>query len=309
MKATFIMIKYLLLFIFLSSCIGEENNSNTPYEERATLITLNQEIAELDIFWEKPNFTGTPYLILKKENNFKDNLIVLTDTILVGEFVRTIGWTNFNKPYLGNVYGFIGDFHYNQQKLKVLVSGDLKVSHSKDTIPGLPFVLEKIEPSPPCPLQFLANNEIVSLQNTLWKWKGFVDENNQIYSFPTCENPLVTLKFTLEKMNFSGLSWINPLHPNALYLEQNTGFIQNYILDPVRVYEMDGNQLNIFSTYWYGSNLHPITPSLPTTRRTMEKADSLYNMMSKGKVEYILDSKQLLLIRRDKQIRALFIAD
>jgi len=195
------------------------------------------------------------------------------------------------------------------------VSGQIKQAHPKDTIPGLPFLIEKIETIPPCPVSFTKLGGTVALQNTLWKWKGFVNESNEIYSYPSCENPEVTFQLTQRIVDSPNQGYINPMKPNAMYLELFSGFYFVNLYGTKVIYEIEDNHLNLFSTFYYGPNRHPNAPIYFTTRQTAEKADSLRLLLREGNltvpevVDYILEGNQLILSHRKTKLRALFIAD
>lgn len=153
------------------------------------------------------------------------------------------------------------------------------------------------------------------LQGTTWNWKGFLNESNEIYSYPSCENSEATFQLTQRIVDSPSQGYINPMKPNAMYLELFPGFFFVNYLGTKTIYEIEDNHLNLYGTFYYGPNRHPNSLVKFTTRQTAEKADSLRLLLKEGNltvpevVDYILEGNQLILSHRNTKIRALFIAD
>jgi hypothetical protein len=307
------MKKYLALFLLMTACVPAEEVPFLDYDERVTIETLHQVEAVLGVYSDTTDTFVSKFITLKINNGGAEQVLVASDTIPVSEFISGNGWSNYNSPFRGEVYFFFENYIYNQNELKVLVSGQIKKPHPKDKIPGKPIFIEKIETISPCPVSYTKLEGKVPLQGTIWKWQGFLNGLNQIYSFPSCENPLVTFQLT-DRLVTIHQGYINPMRPNAMYLELSSGFFFVNVFGTLPIYEIEGNHLNLYNTMWYGPNRHPNAPHYFTTRQTAEKADSLKllfltgNLQEPEAVDFVVAGNQLILSHRKTKLRALFFA-
>lgn len=296
------MKKYGILLLVWAACTPYEEPPFIPVEMRETVEFLNQELVE---FWlyQPEKFHDTLYLTLKRRNQPEDEFLRITDSLLVSKFIEEVGWTYGNEPFPGNIRDYFGWFHQGQETLKVLVSGQVKASDPRDSLPNPPFILEKIEQSPPCPLVISPIEITYPLQNIKWKWIGFVDESGQVYSHPTCENPIGTIEFTTQTFRIPG--FFVPYYPEAMAIGFNLGIYPPFKNPPY--YEVSPQKLTFHNTIYYGPNRHPMGGN--TTKRTYAKYDSIMKLMEPGVSEYQIQGNRLVISRQDLKLRALFMAD
>ena len=296
------MKNYLLLFFIWASCTPEE----TPYlpvDQRETVETLDQELVEV---WSRryPENSDAGLLILKRINHPEKDSLTLADTLVMSQFVGEIGWWPEGLPFTGDIMQFFSNFHYGDKGLNVLVSGQIKAFDPRDSLPGLPFMLEKIVQTPPCPVVIPEKNLSYPLQNINWKWIGFIDDSGQVYSHPTCESPNGLLRFTENSQSSPG--YINPQYPKAMKMEFSAGISSFY--ETPYLYETEGNTLSIYSTFWYGPNRHPVAFPI-TTKRAAEKRDSVRQVIAPGELDFLIQGNRLIISRKDTNLRLLYGAN
>lgn len=302
------MKNYWFLFLILTSCISEEFGA-PPFESRPTLrlledveMTLGQYHSERDSF----------YITLKEAGS--DTLLFPVDTILISKLVHENVLISGVLPFTGSIVKFIefNPLDYDLSGMKVLVSGEVKQKVIQDSIPGLPLILSKIDIIPNCPIPFTLEKKEVPLQNTIWQWIGFVDESNQIYSVPSCENPAPSITLTDLLINRPE-SHFYSYQPDALQINFNR-FYTGYI----PVYTIKGSSLQI-NTGFSKVQLSPGQQNagkVPTyfSKYYKEKNDSLSLLFRKDfvaplEMDFLLEGNQLILSNSESKIRALFIAD
>lgn len=281
------------------------------FESRETVEILDQELVE--VFTYKKNYNSdTFYVNMNRLNRPQVQLLTLVDTQVLGKFIMENGRSYDNNAYSGEIGRYLGNFQHGKRLLKILVSGKIKASNPRDSLPGEPFLLEKITQTPPCPLEISPRQLGYPLQNIIWKWVGFIDDSNQIYSHPTCENPLSSLQFSTDTASYLK-AYFNPQIPDALYVNFTSGIIPFYKFYRY-VYKMENQYVNFFHTIYYGPTRHPTLVGF-TTKRAVDKYDSLRSLINPdslfnpAKVEFEINNNTLILSRKNPKIRALFIAD
>lgn len=311
------MRSWCFLFLILISCNQEDfDGSQIPFEKRTTINNLNQEEMILGIYSDHYFPEYIPYIALKEIESGQHFIPV--DTALLSSFLQDYMVVDLRTPFGGSVRHFLSFYGRSLGGIKVLVSGDVKQTFPNDSIPGLPLILSKIEIIPTCSVPFTKNEEQVNLQNTTWYWRGFVNESNQVYSFPSCENPNVSIMLT-ENLIKDDSGYQGYLYPNAMKFQLN-GFLYSFFRrSELPVYEIKESKLEIypvspvriFSPAQQNAGYSPFY----STRFTGEKADSLSRLIMPTHfsepevVEFILDGNQLILYNPRLKIRALFTSD
>ncbi|WP_026968249.1 hypothetical protein [Algoriphagus terrigena] len=302
------MKKYLTLLLLFASCVSEEFET-PPFESRPTVriledveMTLGQYHSERDSF----------YITLKEAGS--DTLLSPVDTTLVSRLVHENVLISGVLPFTGSITNFIefNPYYYDLSGMKVLVSGEVKQKVIQDSIPGLPLILSKIDIIPNCPVPFIWENKEVPLQNTIWQWIGFVDESNQIYSVPTCENPAPSITLTDLLINRPESHYYS-YQRDALQINFNQ-FYTGYFA----VYTIKGSTLQIYT----GFKKVQLSPGQQNAGKVstyfskyyQAKNDSLSLLFSKDfvaplEMDFLLEGNQLILSNSKSKIRALFIAD
>lgn len=307
---------WCFLFLILISCNQEDfDGSQIPFEQRTTINSLDQVEMTLDV--SRPLLLGTTssYITLKEIESGQH--LIPVDTALLSTFFKDYLYENMKYPFERSVMNFLDFYGSSLGGIKVLVSGDIKQTFPNDTLPGLPLILSKIEIIPTCSVPFTKNEEEVNLQNTTWHWRGFVNELNQLYSFPSCENPNVSIILT-ENMIKDDYGYQGYLYPDAMKFQLKGFFFSFFYENELPVFEIKESKLEIsfvspiriFSPGQQNAGYSPFF----STRFTAEKADSLSRMItpyssSEPEVEFILDGNQLILYNPKLKIRALFTSD
>lgn len=144
-----------------------------------------------------------------------------------------------------------------------------------------------------------------------------MNESNQVYSFPSCENPNVSIILT-EKLIKDNFETNGYLYPEAMEFQLEGFFILSLNGYVYPVYEIKDSKLEVHAAGPTGILYYrDFPPGLPfySSRFTAEKADSLakmilpYSFPNPSYVEFILDGNQLILYNPKFNIRALFTSD
>lgn len=301
LKLTFKMKKYWVLFFVLASC-GPEEIPYLPVEQRETVEILDQELIEIRS-WYFPENSSSKILSLKRVNQPGKDSLTLADTLVMSQFVREIGWIPWNSPYSGGMNNFFYNNGWEFYPFYILGSGQIKESDPRDSLPGLPFLLEKIVQTPPCPVVIPERRTDYPLQNIPWKWIGFIDESGEVYSHPYCEGPSGSIQFTQKGQSVPGYV---TNQPNALLVEFSTG-VSNFYDSPF-FYEIKGNQVSLYTSYYYGPNRHQTSFPL-TTKRVYEKQDSVKRVIAPGELDFQIQGNRLIISRNDTDLRLLYMAN
>lgn len=307
---------WCFLFLILISCDREDlDGSQIPFKKRATISNLDKVEMILGVYSHPFLPDDIPYIFLKEIDSGQH--FIPADTALLSTFLHDNLVSNMRYPFGGSVKDFLSFYSRSLPGIKVLVSGNVKQPFPGDIRPALPLVLSKIEIIPTCSVPFSKTEKQVTLQNTTWYWRGFVNESNQVYSFPSCENPNVSIMLT-EKLIKDNYETTGYLYPDAMefYLKGFFFLVLHGYVTPV--YEIKDSKLELHTVRPTGITYYrDFPPGFPiySTRFTAEKADSLtrmilpYSFPEPSYIEFILDGNQLILYNPKLKIRALFTSD
>lgn len=308
-KATLVNQIYRVVLLVITACVPEENGDIPDYQSRQSISKVESLEAVLDLGKSESKPSTFLYFTLKSVDPGGQEITLFPfNSTLVEEFILENSRANDGKIHGDSALKILSLYSSNQKEWKVKISGQLKKNYPNDTISEIPFLLEKIEPLESCSLVNQVKDEKIPFQETLWKWKGFLNEKGQIYSLPSCENPEATLKLSTKRMPEGGPGYYNPQYPEAFYLELFPGYF--FKSTPFLLYELGTSSLNIYSSVWIGPNPQDVVPKMYTSRQTAEKADSLFSLFSpNSKINLGLTGNQLIFENKEKKIKALFSHD
>lgn len=292
------------ILVFLSSCIFDEDQ----IEKRKTLVEINDLRAFLDVeevgkslesgyvFKLKPIDNSVPYHVLHVGD---DGLICrfLNEQLKYGSsLTENCAGVGYYYRYLNNG---IKSGHYRMQ---VNISGLIKKKLGSDDFTGEPFLLESITKVPSCPISFEIREGEFSLDNKFWQLQAFLDENGDILSFPTCEDPAIGIYF-YDSMNLSGAS---STELKSLEIITEVWIRQNFI----PVYSTENGKIKISSFYF---QIRPLPSTYPTnnistvTLDIYNKYDSLNLLLKVNQsTEYSLNQNVLELSNPETKVKARF---
>ena len=302
-------------FLFLLASCGEKDITPQfePIEigDRETLLEIDGEMAFLDVEKiEVDSETKYAFLLELKDNQGPKFLHVSNDQLLCGfldEQMMFGSSLTSDCAERGYFYRYLlGGFKKGNYRLHVKVSGKLKEKFEYDLFSGEPFVLENITKIPTCPVTFEVKDVSPSLRNNFWQFQGFIDEQGDVVSYPTCEDPEIGIFF------YDSLLLGVPLTvPEAKSFEIRT---EVSIRPPqlFHVYSFDNRKIKISMA------LNPgWMPPRPATAQTdnysrltvdiKNKYDSLNLILrvSDG-IEFAINQNTLLLYNPETKIRARF---
>lgn len=300
---------YQVIFLMIIGCAPEENAKIPDYSSRQTISKIESLEAVLELGKSESTSSSFDYFVFKSRTEVGQEVKLFPfDSTLLKAFIIENSRANDGQPQGHSALKILSLYSSNQKEWKVKISGQLKKNYPNDTISEKPFLLEKIEPLESCPLVNQVKDEKIPIQEILWKWKGFLNEKGEIYSFPSCENPEATLKLTTKRMPEGGPGYYNPQHPEAFYLELFPGYF--FKSKPFLLYELGTSLVDIYSSTWLGPNQQDVVPKMYTSKQTAEKADSLFTLLSpNSKINFDLAGNQLILENKEKKIKALFTHD
>jgi hypothetical protein len=198
-----ILVSFLIFLIF--SCNEQENPSNEltsdlEIEDRETQAEINNARAFLDVekigesldsgYVFMLELMDTPSPIFLHINNDEMICNFLNGQLMYGSTLTAncAGWGYFYR-YLN---GGIKDGNY---RMHVNIKGQIKEKFVSDAFSGEPFILENITKIGSCPISIETNEINLSLENNFWQLQAFLDENGEILSYPTCEDPEIGIYF------------------------------------------------------------------------------------------------------------------
>lgn len=246
-------------------------------EKRKVIGQINNVAAFLSVENIGNNKKGFVFE-LQKPGEFKF-LSVLDSDLICGTYSKEDCLLS-HQYYLNN---------YNP-RLWYRISGDVKEFNVKDGLSGNPFVLTKAERILSCPVPYILISSEVSLVNVLWRFLGFIDDNGEIYSHPSCEFTDL-IKFTAD----------SPFIPKGkveipFYSWQSFYFIRKFSV----LSESKKIALEIVPAT-YG---HPRHPGIPS-----QKMDSLAKVIGYDTIDYVLENNILKLKNSKKKLNAMFVAN
>jgi hypothetical protein len=193
------------LFFLTFSCGEKEIPSDKmpldiAIEDRETFAEINDLRAYLDVEQLGENLDSGYVFMLELMDSPSPQFLHVGNDQLVCAFLNEqmmfgstrvtncAGWGYFYR-YLRK--GFKG----GNYRMHVTISGEIKEKFAGDIFTGEPFLLESITKIPSCPISFEPKDINPSLENNFWRLQGFINENGEIYSYPTCEDPEIGVFF------------------------------------------------------------------------------------------------------------------
>lgn len=194
---------FLLLFFGFFGCSPQDDPAqNIPLE--IGLRKTVEEIAGVPAFLDVEtitNGTETSYLFFfeLQDNAQKRRLVPDKDTLICSLLNEQLMYGMTIIEGCADVGYFFRYLRYGEapgnHRMHVTISGKAKERRPGDPFTGSPFVLERIEKIESCPVAITDKSGSFSLENRFWKLVGFIDQNGNIISSPTCENPEIGITF------------------------------------------------------------------------------------------------------------------
>ncbi|MFD2202377.1 hypothetical protein [Shivajiella indica] len=305
----------IFLFLLNFSCDEKEVPKDIEpiaIEDRMTLAELSEVRAFLDVEQIGEDFeTGFVFMLELTDDPEPKFLHVSNDELICGflndqmvygtTFSSNCARADYFERYL---YGGSKGGNY---RMHVTISGKIKEKFDYDLFSGKPFVLENIFKIPSCPIVFEEKEMSPNLENNFWQLHGFIDENGEILSYPTCEDPRIGIYF------YDTLLLGTPIEfPEAKTFEvQTAANTRPYQL--FSVYSIEGEGRIRISLAVNSGWMPPRPPTIPTDnfyRLTMEiknKYDSLNLILrAPNEIEYAIDGNVLELYNPGTGVRGRF---
>jgi hypothetical protein len=302
-------------FLLILSCEEKDDPADTEpidIEDRITLTELNEVGAYLDVEKIGEDYeTGFVLMLELMDSSGPKFLHVNDDQLLCGflndQMVYGSSLTS-NCAGLGYFERYLyGGSKGRNYRMHVTVSGKIKEKFGYDNFTGEPFVLENINKIPSCPIGFEGKNISPSLENNFWILQGFIDENGEILSYPTCEDPQIGIFF------YDSLLLGTPIEfPEAKTFEIRTA-VSFRLSQLFYVYSIEGEGKIRISLAVNPGWMPPKPPTIPTDnfyRLTVDiknKYDSLNLILrAPDEIEYAIDRNVLELYNHDTGVRGRF---
>jgi hypothetical protein len=189
----------VLLFLIFS-CEDKETPLWLEIEDRETITEINNVSAFIDVeqFGESLD-SGYVFRLELMDSSTPQFLYVGDDRVIcsfLNEQMAFGSTRTVNCAGLVYYYRYLSNgFKKGNYRMHVNISGQIKKRHAKDFFTGEPFIPKSITKIPSCPISFEAKNINLSLENNFWKLQAFLDENGEILSYPTCEDPEIGIYF------------------------------------------------------------------------------------------------------------------
>ncbi|WP_373523177.1 hypothetical protein [Aquiflexum sp.] len=300
------------LFFLIFSCEDKETPLWVEIEDRETIAEINNVRAFIDVeqigesldsgFVFRLELMDSPTLQFLHVGDDRMICSFLNEQMMFGS-TRTVncaGIAYYNR-YLGN------GFKTGNYRMHVNISGQIKKRNAKDIFTGEPFVLESITKIPTCPISFDIKNINSTLENNFWQLQAFLNENGEILSYPTCEDPEIGVFF------YDSLVQGFPIDvPEAKTFEILTE-VWTRIPQLFNVYSFDGEGKIKISAAFNPSWMPPRPATAQTTNFSnltvdiKNKYDSLNLILrSSAVIEYSLNQNVLELNNPETKVRARF---
>ncbi|SMD43488.1 hypothetical protein SAMN00777080_2080 [Aquiflexum balticum DSM 16537] len=317
--------KYLLFLIAgfcLCSCQNDSEQEPIidlgprPYSERETLKALEKHPAFIDVAVVPKEGSDPEYFfVLELESHEEPKILSPVESKMVCEFYFTSGSVE-NCPSLYHyLYLQLGNRN-PLERVYVAVSGEIKASHQSDELPGAPFILNKLEKITHCQATWAERNSEEVLTDIPWRFVGFIDNSDQIYSHPACEDQNFQLFFRSE---------IDPVDPPFL-IGDDPAIKYFFIKSSVWVRQKPGSWIKVYtqtqenkiaiSTALFPLLTNPGPAILPSnnynilTREVINKYDSLQLLLRQGdEIEYNIKNNLMKLYNPKNDLGALFVKD
>lgn len=203
------------IILGLIACSSPQENDPTPtvplkIELRKTLEEIQDIPAFLDV--EKLDQEGEEIIVFSFEiqgNTQTQRLVPASDLLicsLLSEQLKYGMEITEDCALSGYYYRYLSRRPTSPTyRLHVTISGQVKERSEEDLFTGLPIVLDEIKKIESCPVEISANPNPIALENQFWRLVGFTDQNRNIISYPTCENPTVGIIFHDRILNGSAI--------------------------------------------------------------------------------------------------------
>jgi hypothetical protein len=312
------MMKRLFIFSFIFLIFSCDDNGipsdelPKAIEDRETLAEIIDLKAYLDVEQLGESLdSGYVFMLELMESQDPQFLHVSNDQlvcIFLNEQMMYGSTAVTNCAGLGYFYRYLyNGFKGGNYRMHVTISGKIKEKFSSDIFTGEPFLLENIIKISSCPISFETKAINPSLDNNFWRLQGFINENGELYSYPTCEDPEIGIFF------YDNLVIGTPLEePEAKTFDIRTA-VETRLPQLFNVYFIEEDGKIKISMAVNPSWMPPRPATSPTDnfpRLTVDiknKYDSL-NLLLKAhdEIDYAITHNILELFNPETQIRARF---
>ncbi|PSL05701.1 hypothetical protein [Cecembia rubra] len=313
-------------FAFSCSLVEKEDLENItpkPFDERETLIVLSERLAYLDAERKELVDGQVKYLFLLRLFDAEDNMILSPNNEeLICEFIgKYVGYGYGTRgPEVCGLSYYSSFRNFGQRSLRsslhVVVSGDIKTTDPLDELTGLPFDLKDLKKLENCHIAWEKKASGPGFEDTIWRFVGFLNERDEIYSTPSCEDQYVTLSFRKDRQDGDPL-FISLGDPDARYFELSGAvWVSKRPGDGVKLYSrLNSNQLVIFSgiiplTSHPGPSNRDRDNFITNSLNSLHKYDSLNAILHvKDTVDFSIEGNTLRIWNQKTGIQALFFSE
>ncbi|MGY6741943.1 MAG: hypothetical protein ACXIUQ_04335 [Cecembia sp.] len=318
---------FFALGLFFSCSLFEKedltNRTPKPFNERVTVSVLSERLAYLDAERRVLDDDQEEYLFLLRLFDAEENLVLSPiNKELICEFIGKYVGYGYGTPnpevcWLSYYFAFrnLGQRSL-QSSLHVVVSGEIKASDPFDRLTGLPFDLKELKKLEYCPISWEKTELAQEFEDTEWKFVGFLNDVDEIYSTPSCEDQNVTLSFRKEKQQDDPF-FVSLGDPEAKYFElRGAVWVYQGPGDGVKLYvKLNSNQLVI------SPGIIPLTSNPGPSNRdrdnftsnslnSLHKYDSLHAIFQvRDTVDFSIEGNTMRIWNNNTGIQALFFKE
>lgn len=291
---------------------ADEIPSDIEFEERETLAEIHDVRALMDVEKIGESLDSGYVFMLELVDSSSPLFLHIKDDELICDFINREIMYGSNQTTSCAGWGYY--YRYLRSGIKngnyrmhVKIGGKIKEKFAADAFSGEPFILETITKIESCPVSFETNDINPKLENNFWQLEAFLDENRNILSYPTCEDPEIGIYF------YDSLIQGNPIDIPEAKTFEILSEVWTVLSQIFKVYSIEEEGKIKISRA-----LNPgYIPPRPATAQTnnfsnltvdiKNKYDSLHLILRIGDdIEYSLNKNVLELHNPETQIRARF---
>ncbi|TVP47994.1 MAG: hypothetical protein EA341_11740 [Mongoliibacter sp.] len=289
-----------LFLISMMACISDNDESN--FGKRRVVGQINNELAFLAL--EEITNSRSSGFVFELQDPGEFTFLSALDKSLICDSLPDQICLDYHKNYLKHIVS-VNDTspRWLSPRLWYRISGYVKEFNSIDNIVGNPFIVTKAERVLSCPVIYEVKPKEVSIIDTFWKFVGFIDNEDVIYSHPTCEFNNESIRFTSSPVsNYSQIEG---------HMDFETGNLKSFFW--TLSFSIDtGNSQIIIKTLPnpYGGNGKNNFYDPIRTAEIANKADSIARLIGNDDtLSYFLKNNVLKLHNSRNKLRALFVAE